>query len=413
MDRPGLFFPFIKGDLDDPNLRYASIDRYWNRASRFFFWVVLFVSLLGFSSVSGAEATPNAELESILRKIESRHYRWIALRAEVLLFFAKAGDSNAMCGGELLYQRLDERMFLTCVDARQELMFAFRALDRRFDLYLPSQKTVYHGSIFDLEDSPDLSSHLKARDLYRALKPLAVDSRRVKIERNNSLVTSLNVYGREGNEGALVRKLYLTPEGDVRGELFYDSKGRPVTEIQRYDFREFRGSVGTYDSIIFPKKITITSSEAKKGSAIFFTKITALDTIDPLEFILRVPDGTKEVFLDEKDPLHRPFKITSVAQTPPRKEFPVYLAKPREIPVPKTTRPPAQKKKEKPAAQEPAATEPVVSPAFPATVTTVSSENADADIALSDQSPEGPSSASNDQTTLDPSVAASLEMGKQ
>src|SRR5512140_1111132 len=116
------------------------------RASRSFLFTALFISLLVISPVLPAETATNPELEGILRKIESRHYRWIAIRADVLLFFAKTGDPNAMCGGELLYQRLDERMFLTCVDTRQELLFAFRTLDRRFDLYLPSQNTVYHGS---------------------------------------------------------------------------------------------------------------------------------------------------------------------------------------------------------------------------------------------------------------------------
>ena len=367
------------------------------RASRSFFLTVLFVSLLGFGSVSWAETDPNAELEGILQKIESRHYRWIAIRADVLLFFAKAGDPNAMCGGELLYQRLDERMFLTCVDARQELMFAFRTLDRRFDLYLPAQNTVYHGSIFDLEDSPDIESHLKARDLYRALKPMAVDPRRTKIERTNSAITSLDVYGRNGNEGALERKLYLTAEGDVRGELFYNYKERPVTEIQRYDFRELRGHVGSYDSVIFPKKITIMSPETKKGSAIFFTRVTALDTIDPLEFILRVPPGTKEIFLDEKDPRFQHSKTPAVtaalapvpAPVPPIKVMPVYLAKPQKEPTQKMPPSPARKEKKASKIQEPS-----VAPVLPVSVNTDASANTDADLAVDDKSPTGPSSAS-------------------
>src|SRR5664279_2516925 len=77
--------------------------RYWDRTLRSFFGIILCLFFLGWSSVSWAETAPNAELEGILRKIESRHYRWIAIRADVLLFFAKAGDPNAMCGGELLY----------------------------------------------------------------------------------------------------------------------------------------------------------------------------------------------------------------------------------------------------------------------------------------------------------------------
>jgi len=369
------------------------------------------IFLLSFTFVYGAETVPSTELENLLQKIASRHYRWIAIRAEVLLFFAKEGDPNAMCGGELLYQRLDERMFLTCVDTRQELMFIFRTFDRRFDLYLPSQNTVYHGSIFDLEDSPDIESHLKARDLYRALKPMAVDPRRTKIERTNSAITSLDVYGRNEDAETLVRKLYLTPEGDVRGELFYDPKGRPVTEIQRYDFRKLRGPVGSYDSIIFPKKITLTSPETKKGSAIFFTKVTALDAIDPLEFILRVPDGTKEVFLNEKDPRFQHSKTPQVAasaQVPSPKERPVYLAKPLEKPAPEIT-PPVQKKK----SETPQTPQPEPAPALPAPVATDASVSVDADMVATGQSPEDPSSVSDAQTTLDPSVDAPLEMRTQ
>jgi hypothetical protein len=409
MDRPGLYFPFIKGALDGPNFRFAEIGRYWDRASRSFLGALLLVLFLGLPAAPAAETAPNLELEGILQKIESRHYRWIAIRADVLLFFAKTGDPNAMCGGELLYQRLDERMFLTCVDVRQELMFVFRTLDRRFDLYLPSQNTVYHGSIFDLEDSPDIESHLKARDLYRALKPMAVDSRRTKIERTNSAITSLDVYGRNDAEGTLVRKLYLTPEGDVRGELFYDSKGRPVTEIQRYDFREFRGHVGSYDSIIFPKKITITSPETKKGSAIFFTRVSALDAIDSLEFILRVPTGTKEIFLDEKDPLYGSSKNPRESVTAPvtsPKTVPVYLAKPLERTVSKTTQLPLkQKERETPKTLEPAPLS-----ASPAPTNTDATVNADADLVV--ESPSSSAPASDAQTTLDPSVDASLEMGK-
>ena len=410
-----------------------------DRASRSVFLAVLFFSLLGFQSISFAEPTPNTELEGILRKIEARHYRWIAIRAEVLFFFAGSGNSSAMCGGELLYQRLDERMFLSCVDTQKELVFAFRTLDRHFDLYLPSQNTVYHGSIFDLEDSPDIESHLKARDLYRALKPLTVDPRRTKVERTNSLVTNLDVYSQNGAEGALVRRLYLTPEGDVRGEIYYGANGRSVTEIQRYDFKEFRGHVGIYDSIIFPKKITIVSPETQKGSAIFFSKVTALDTIDPLEFILRTPPGTKVVFLDEKNTRATSATValtapasnfishkggkgrteicdtsnerrSSTAVVPaaalPAKAVPVYLAKPRKKPAVKKVAPVPAKEEKKATPQAP---EPVAPPALPASKTTDAPlTNTSKETSASTNQP----STTNSQTTLDPSVEPSVDMGK-
>ena len=259
------------------------------------------LGFLLFSSVATAGSDPKA-LEDILQKIESRHYRWVAIRAEVLLFFAVSGNSRAMCGGELLYQRLDERMLLPCVDPQKNLVFVFRTLDRRFDLYLPGQKTIYHGSIFDMEDSPDIESHLKPRDLYRALKPLAFDPDRTEIERNDPVSVTLNVYNQKHGEKSLARKLYLAPEGDVLGEIYYGPEGQPLTQIQRYDFREIPADVSSFHSIIFPKKITIISPATKKGSALFFANVKALDSADPLEFILRVPPGTKEVFLDEKNP---------------------------------------------------------------------------------------------------------------
>jgi hypothetical protein len=417
MARPGLCFFWIKGGLGGSNLRVAPIGRYWDRALRSLFLAFFFVSFLGPGSFSWAETAPNTELEGILRKIESRHYRWIAIRADVLLFFAKTGNLNAMCGGELLYQRLDERMFLTCVDAQQELTFAFRTLDRRFDLYLPSQNTVYHGSIFDLEDSPDIESHLKARDLYRALKPMAVDSRRTKIERTNSAITSLNVYGRNETKETLERKLYLTPEGDVRGELFYDSKERPVTEIQRYDFRELQGHVGAYDSFIFPKKITITSPGTKKGSAIFFSRVTALDAIDPLNFLLRVPPGTKEIFLDEKDPRFAPPTPANNLKTAKKTPLsnPTSLKNTGAAPqlksetkfVKKVPQPPLRKKGSTPKSEGPQKSQIKIS------TKTVSPVNAGTDTTTVAQPAAGPISTPNDQTTLDPSVEPSVEMGKQ
>jgi len=414
------------------------------RTSRSIFWTVFFLSLLVFAPFSWAETTPNVELERILRKIEERNYRWIAIRAEVLFFFAESGNSSAMCSGDLLYQRLDERMFLSCVNSLNELVFAFRTMDRRFDLYLPAQNTVYHGSIFDLEDSPDIESHLKARDLYRALKPLAVDPRKAKVERTNSAITNLDVYSQNGAEGSLARRLYLTPEGDVRGEIYYGAKGRSVTEIQRYRSEELRGRVGAYDSIIFPKKVTIISPETQKGSALFFTKVTALDTVDPLEFLLRVPPGTKEVFLEEKDPRYQDSKtfVTPKATPPPPepasrtahkpqtdntyyasverdapvapvpvptpKKIPVYLAKPREVPEEKAAPLPEKKEKEIPKVPEPVVAPPLPAPAAADTVPAVNTPAPEKVPAPSEQP-----AVTNSQTTLDPSVEPSLDMGKQ
>lgn len=370
------------------------------RARRCLFWILFLSASLFLSPVSFAETTPasGAELEKILQKVDARNYRWIAIRADTLLFFAVAGDSRAMCGGELLYQRLEERMLLTCADSQKELVFAFRTFDRRFDLYIPSQNTVYHGSIFDMEDSPEIKSHLNARDLYRALKPLAVDIRRAKLDRDNPLVTSIDVYGRDEKEKMLLRKLYLTPEGDVRGELFYNAEGKPVTEIQRYDFKKIPGYAGSFGSVIFPKKITILSPATQKGSAIFFTRVKALDNIGALEFSLRVPYGTKEVFLDEKTARLQPSKaVVSAPAREPAKKMPVYLAKPREVAAEKVRSMPSQKKKEK---TEPLKTS--ATPPLPASAAATLSETSRSSMVAQVPAPLPPSTS--DQSTLDPSV---------
>ena len=197
------------------------------------------------------------------------------------------------------------------------------------------------------------------------------------------------------------------------------------------DFREIRGRSGSFDSIIFPKKITIMSPETQKGSAIFFTEVTALDTIDPLEFILRVPPGTKEVFLDEKDPRYqhsktsesearpgpkvaryqRPKAATAAPDAAPNlsiKAVPVYLAKPREVSATKMKPAPALKKEETPEAPKPPST-----PSWPTSATTDTSAKADATIPESPQVSIVQPPATDNQTTLDPSVEPSAEMGKQ
>jgi len=371
-----------------------------------------------FVPLAQGESVSSPELDSVLQKMEARNNRWIAIRADVLVFFAGVGNSRALCSGELLYQRLDERMLLSCSDTQKELVFLFRTFDRRFDLYLPAQKTVYHGTIFDMEDSPEIESHLKARDLYRALKPLAVDPRRAKIERTNFAITNLDVYSERGAAGELLRKLYLTPEGDVRGELFYNAEKRPATEIQRYDFREIPGQVGAFSSIIYPKKITIASSETKKGSAIFFTRVKALDAIDPLEFILRIPPGTQEVFIEEKSPRF-------AAQAPAKESVPAQIAQPTAQPptpsrvknVPQEPSPTAPQQPEKlpppaPPQQIEKKTE-SPTPAMPPPETSEKKESpVEKNTDVADIVVEEPLPGNDPMNSLDPSVEPSLEMGE-
>lgn len=290
------------------------------RQARVLILFITLASIMLFSSPIFAQEnfSQKSEIETLLKQIEYRHYRWIAFRADVMLFFVAPGNTQqTMCGGELLYQRLDERMLLSCYDSARNLVFVFRTLDRRFDLYFPSQNILYHGSVFDLEDSPEVESHLKLIDLYHALKPSMFDPQKTEVETVSDIKIGLNVYEDNGDERYLSRKIYMTPAGDVAGEIFFDPKGRPSTEIQRHDFKEIKESVGSFKSIYFPKKITIISPETGKNTAIFFNKVTPLDSIDAYQFLLRIHKGTKEVFLDEVDS-----RFSSIKATEPLKARP-------------------------------------------------------------------------------------------
>ena len=278
-----------------------------------------FLTILScFMPVQGYALSPSSApaLETLLKQIENRHYRWVAFRADVVLFFVAPGaNGQAMCGGEPIYERLQERMLLSCQDSEENTVFVFRTLDRLFDLYIPSQNTLYHGSIFDLEDSPDVESHLKMMDLYRALKPGMFDPNRSQVESSSGVSISLNIFSGPENGAPLSRKIYLTPQGDVLGELFFDQSGQVVTEIQRYDFREIPSRSGGFETVIFPKKVTVVSPRTGRNTAIFFSNIKPLDTVNSYQFLLRIPKGTREVYLREVDPRFAEAAPASSAQS--------------------------------------------------------------------------------------------------
>ena len=55
--------------------------------------------------VQGYALSPSSApaLETLLKQIENRHYRWVAFRADVVLFSSLRGaNGQAMCGGDHL-----------------------------------------------------------------------------------------------------------------------------------------------------------------------------------------------------------------------------------------------------------------------------------------------------------------------
>ena len=271
------------------------------RCGRFFSLLIIILTLAFPFAGLQAETSPN-DLGTLLKLLEARNYRWIGIQSNVIFSFIAPGGSQAICGGELRYQRLDEKMLLVCSDQKGDLLFIFRTLDRRFDLYLPSQQTLYHGSIFDLQDSPEIESHLKLLDLYRALKPMTFNPRNAEIDNLTGATIILNIFSENAEPRYLTRKLYMTPQGDVIGEVYFSKEGKPVTEIRRQEILEIPTHHTAFPSIFFPKRVTLVSPETGKNTAILFSKVKSVDVIEDVDWLFPVPEGTREVFLQEKDP---------------------------------------------------------------------------------------------------------------
>lgn len=194
------------------------------------------------------------DTEGIIRKIEMRRGLWVSLKATLSMEFSTPQDKKAACRAELVYDRLDERILLKGFNEKNEPLFMFRTDDRNFDLYLPPANTVFSGSIFDLEDSPQIHSHLKALDLYRALKPMALPAGKTSVANEDGLL-KLEIKNRKDIE----RALFANENGDTVKEIYYRRGGVIKTSIERSGFKEFKKNKETF---AFPSVIRIESYAA-------------------------------------------------------------------------------------------------------------------------------------------------------
>lgn len=192
--------------------------------------------------------------DDLLRAIELRRGSWTSLSAAVEFKFKSYSQSVASCKGSLLYNRLDEKIFLACQGRTGEAVFIFKTNDRNFELYLPSKKTLYKGNVFALENSPSIESHLNPLDLYRALKPAIFKASDLLSSRINPRGYSLTV--KSGNDR--LRKIEMTEEGDILREAYTGFDGKVALSIERFEF-ETAQSGST--RIVFPKQLRIKSSK--------------------------------------------------------------------------------------------------------------------------------------------------------
>lgn len=243
-------------------------------ASFSFLLIIFLTPALSFAQINSPASSALPTVGKIAGQIESRRSAWIVLKAKLMVHFYQEGRQRASCLGQFLYDRIEEKAALSCVDHQNKLLFVFKTLDRQFELYLPAARAVYEGNIFVLSDSPDIESHLKPLDLYRALKPLAIPLDEAAVESQDKDYTGLKVYAKRHDKPYLARRLLATSEGDVPFEIYYSENEEPATIIRRSDYRKIPlPDEGSKEKVVFPRQIEIESAARKNKTLLLFKKI--------------------------------------------------------------------------------------------------------------------------------------------
>jgi hypothetical protein len=262
----------------------------------------VFLSLLFFFSFFSAAqaqmetAVPSAE--ELIQKVELRRGTWTGFKASIEIEFISASGKQAGCHGNLVYQRLDEKVFLECFNEKEKRVFVLKTTDREFELYLPGHKTLYKGNIFTLEDSPAIESHIRAWDLYRAFKPLAIPSENLLTAPAENGLTALNVMR---NETVPSRELKISKAGDIVNEVYYSLTGKKSAEIQRSEFQEIGASVSGV-ATAYPCHIKIVSYKENGDSRETIFKFKSADFLADLsdaDFQTEFPPNTKVMELED------------------------------------------------------------------------------------------------------------------
>ncbi len=234
-------------------------------------------------------------LSEIVRKIEAQRGFWIQMQASLRMEFSTPDGKKAFCRADLVYNRLDEKILLKGFNDQNQLLFVFRTDDRNFDLYLPRQNTVFSGTIFDLEDSPEIHSHLKALDLYRSLKPSLIDETRTQILSDTGDLVQLGIQ----TNGQLSRSVYTDRNGNTLKEVYYRKDGKPRTLIERNGFETVEKSAK--ESFSYPGKIRI-ESYAERGAnetVMLFKSVEFSAGNGSADFNFDLPENTRRADVGE------------------------------------------------------------------------------------------------------------------
>lgn len=240
--------------------------------------------------------------QDVIQRLELRRGNWVGLKADVELQFENAKSQTASCHGQLLYQRLDERIDLRCLNDQQKLVFVFKTSDREFELFLPGRKTFFKGNIFQLNDSPSIESHLRPLDLYRAFKPALLQAQNTLIKQIAD--GKLELLAQKND--VTVRKLEITNQGDILSETYYAPDERISVEITREDFQKILSTAKPGEpEPAFPHQIKIRSSKALAGGNGFNETLFTFKDIDftphfsESDFSFEVPQNTRQIVLED------------------------------------------------------------------------------------------------------------------
>jgi len=269
-----------------------------------FFIAILFLAAPGSLPVQAAQPLTIADgITPLLNKIEMQRYNWLGYKAEIKMRFTTRQGQTAACRGELTYYRLEERLLLQCYNSNKNTLFIFKTNDLDFDLFLPMQKTLYKGNIFDLEFSDNIDSHIKPYDLYRGLKPMLIPFDKVKLESQDKVLTTFLVMDNRHGKNFWGRRAQAeTAKGDVLAETYFDPAGQTELLIRRSDFKKVsgRGKISR-DPLRFPFRVRLQNYKDNTETEILFLNLEVIKNPPEGDWRIVLPQGTQTMVFPKVD----------------------------------------------------------------------------------------------------------------
>ncbi|HTL47898.1 MAG TPA: hypothetical protein VL688_07525 [Verrucomicrobiae bacterium] len=274
------------------------------KARPLFFLALGLTVTLGGSPCVWAQRSPAPEnIYALVNRIEMQRYNWLGYKASVKLNFTTNHGQTATCQGTLTYLRLEEKILLQCYNSNKNTLFVFKTSDLDFELFMPMQKTLYQGNIFDLEFSDDVDSHIKPYDLYRALKPMIIPFGSVRLESRDKLLTTFVVAETRKGETYWGRRVTANEKGDVLLEDYFDADGNPTLAVKREDYKKVSGKgYITKDPVRFPRRIVMRSEKDGTQTEILFIKMDLIEKPISANWKILVPPGTQTLAFPKFQP---------------------------------------------------------------------------------------------------------------